>query len=382
MFNIMEQVEIGKFKSLYKFLQEIPDYREINHLTMYSLADLLLVIILGIMAGMKSQRKIAEYARNNSNLLITPSKSMINRVFINLDFKQLQIAIKSWCQQIFDILGGQVVAIDGKSMNGYIENTGTLEANTLFTVSAYCHGIGMVVDWIGLEGSKSGEGSRFRELLNNPNIKIVTGDALHCNNITIKEILNQKKDYLVNCKQKRLLPEVQRKGVLADTMKQVIDGKLREVEVYKLPHNFKVTKTYINKGKKQKIIKNKTISWTDCQIKSYIKVQYFHKDRLIVNNYISNLEYSATEFDTLIKGHWGIENGLHWSKDVVFKEDRHRTSNLNSSYFLTACFSFVISIFHFHSYTSIEKATLKYCNRVAECLNLIGIPRTVLKNWV
>ena len=39
------------------------------------------------------------------------------------------------------------------------------------------------------------------------------------------------------------------------------------------------------------------------------------------NYYLSSLTASAAQFALLIRGHWGIENRLHWVKDVVFKED-------------------------------------------------------------
>ncbi|NEQ19200.1 MAG: ISAs1 family transposase [Microcoleus sp. SIO2G3] len=45
--------------------------------------------------------------------------------------------------------------------------------------------------------------------------------------------------------------------------------------------------------------------------------------------YISSLVKSAADFAKGIRGHWGIENRLHWVKDVIFDEDRStiRTGN-------------------------------------------------------
>jgi predicted transposase YbfD/YdcC len=312
------------------------------------------------------------------NLTEQVESGKFKSLFINLNYKLLQSAINSWCLQIFDILGLQTVAIDGKSLNGYIENTGTPEGNTIYSVSAYCHQIGMVLSQIELECSKGGEGEKFRTLIPNiqSSVNILTGDALHYNSVTIQAVLAVKKDYIFNCKQKRLLESIQKQGNKIDNYTEYdkLNQIRRQVTVYKLPSDFKVIKKYQHQAKKQ-IVNNTTISWENCNIRSHIQVTYYHRDKLITNNYISSLTKSAIQFNKLIKGHWSIENGLHWNKDVVYKEDKHRTKDINSSHFLSICFSFVISIFHFHQYSSIEKATLKFCNRVAESLDLLGIPK-------
>ncbi|NCQ96888.1 MAG: ISAs1 family transposase, partial [Microcystis aeruginosa W11-06] len=61
------------------------------------------------------------------------------------------------------------------------------------------------------------------------------------------------------------------------------------------------------------------------QLKSYIKVErYGERDGKEYDNcayYISSLRENAQTFAQKIRGHWPIENQLHWVKDVIFKED-------------------------------------------------------------
>ena len=40
--------------------------------------------------------------------------------------------------------------------------------------------------------------------------------------------------------------------------------------------------------------------------------------------YLSSLKNDVTKFARAVRGHWSVENQLHWVLDVVFAEDQHR----------------------------------------------------------
>ena len=40
--------------------------------------------------------------------------------------------------------------------------------------------------------------------------------------------------------------------------------------------------------------------------------------------YITSLDFEVEHFGKSVREHWGVENGLHWALDVVFREDNHR----------------------------------------------------------
>ncbi len=60
---------------------------------------------------------------------------------------------------------------------------------------------------------------------------------------------------------------------------------------------------------------------------SYIKYPVGNETRY----YISSLEGSAEEIGKAVRGHWGVENSLHWKLDVGFREDECRKRKGNSS---------------------------------------------------
>ena len=72
--------------------------------------------------------------------------------------------------------------------------------------------------------------------------------------------------------------------------------------------------------------------------------------------YISSLEVLASEFGQGIRGHWGIENGLHWTKDVVLKEDSSTIRTGNAPVNFSIVRSFAINLLRNNGYRSLTKA--------------------------
>jgi predicted transposase YbfD/YdcC len=69
--------------------------------------------------------------------------------------------------------------------------------------------------------------------------------------------------------------------------------------------------------------------------------------------YISSMMQTAQEFALGIRGHWGIENRLHWVKDVVFKEDASRVHQGNAPANFSIVRAIAINIFRQNGYDSV-----------------------------
>lgn len=110
-------------------------------------------------------------------------------------------------------------------------------------------------------------------------------------------------------------------------------------------------------------------------LKTYIEVK-----RLVVGKgadktetayFISDLDLGAAGFNKGIREHWGIENRLHWVKDVTHGEDKNkiRTDNgpMNASVFSTIA----INIHRKHGNGSVSRAQMEYAAHLIDHINVI-----------
>lgn len=88
--------------------------------------------------------------------------------------------------------------------------------------------------------------------------------------------------------------------------------------------------------------------------------------------YISSLsKLNAQEMATIIREHWGIENGLHYVKDVNMNEDKSRIKGASAAENLSIIKNIAINIYRYNGFKSIKYATQRYTNRIVEQLQLI-----------
>ena len=89
--------------------------------------------------------------------------------------------------------------------------------------------------------------------------------------------------------------------------------------------------------------------------------------------YISSLDKDdATIFAEHIRNHWGIENKLHWVKDVTMKEDKSKTAKGNAAENISILRNIAINLFRTNGFTSIKYATQFYANNIKELQRIIS----------
>jgi predicted transposase YbfD/YdcC len=97
--------------------------------------------------------------------------------------------------------------------------------------------------------------------------------------------------------------------------------------------------------------------WKGAQTIVYLERQYTRKGRLTITHsyYLSSLLVSASEFAKGIRHHWGIENRLHYVKDVSFKEDASKIKRGNAPGILSLVRNLTINIARINGQNQIKK---------------------------
>jgi predicted transposase YbfD/YdcC len=79
----------------------------------------------------------------------------------------------------------------------------------------------------------------------------------------------------------------------------------------------------------------------------------------------------CAQFAQIIRGHWGIENRLHWVKDVVFKEDSLPLKHHNAASNWSLLRSIVINLARQHGYDSLTKAERFLSHNIPQLFSLL-----------
>jgi len=189
----------------------------------HPLEIVLLIIIMAIMAGSKSERAISRFAKNNKQALIKalkiarkeiPSRSVIQGIIQQTDFSKLQNIFYGWALKIVKIEKKDIISFDGKAMRGTIKNSQTNFQNFTSLVSVFASKRKQVLTSAKIETKKENEIPTVQALIKMLDLKDITFtlDALHCQEKTIKAIKKSKNHYIIGVKnnQKKLSEDIKK----------------------------------------------------------------------------------------------------------------------------------------------------------------------------
>jgi predicted transposase YbfD/YdcC len=308
---------------------DLPDPRRETDNKRHSLVDILTLAVCAVIGGAETWDAIAEYGRSKEAFFRrflqlpngVPSPDTFSRVFARLNPEAFADRFGRWMAQACRATGLIPVAVDGKSSRRARKATAT---GCLHTVSAWATQCRLTLGQVAVpEGSN--EVAAIPDLLATLDLAgaIVTIDAAGCQKGNARLIRDGGGHYLLSAKanQPLLLQAVQAVFHQAEATGYELasfDHHAESDEGHGRREERSVAVIYDPLGMPE--------GWPD--VKAVVSVVRQREaggvSTTTTHYYISSHAGTATELAGLIRGHWGIENGLHWVLDVAFHEDQSR----------------------------------------------------------
>jgi predicted transposase YbfD/YdcC len=301
--------------------------RGLNH----NLLDMVALALCGTIAGADSWADIERFAVAHREWFEeflelphgVPSHDTFSRVFARLDTAEFQQCLSRWVEQLQLNLAGETVAIDGKTLRGSHNRAAGQEA--LHVVNAWANHVSFCLGQVSVE-SKANEIPAVRELLDILDLKgaVVTADAMHCQRATVKKIIEQEADYVIQVKDNQptlcaaIADEFERYGET-----NYADQRVRQCTTTERHRNRTETRTCMVAPAPEGLRKK----WTGLKT-----IGLIHRVRELSDGtqsaelcyFISSLPPRVRAHAKHLRNHWTVENSLHHTLDVTFTEDASR----------------------------------------------------------
>jgi predicted transposase YbfD/YdcC len=314
---------------------QMPDPRRNN--ARHKLSDILTIALFAVICGADGWAAVAEYGQAKFTWLATflelphgiPSHDTFGDVFAKLQPQAFEHCFMQWMKKMVQLSGGKLVAIDGKSLRRSFER-GWDKSGMAHMVSAFVAANRMVFAQVKTEG-KGKELSGIEQLLKllELNGAVVTIDALGCQKQIAQDILDAGGQYLLQVKDNQPALHHKLQAVFAEARLERFvgwehdyfsqtDGDHGRIETRRLWVCWDLS-----------LLGELAGQWPG--IKSLILVERTRQldngqSSVELSYYISSLDRRtrAKRLAQYVRGHWSVENNLHWQLDVSFSEDDRR----------------------------------------------------------
>lgn len=320
-------MDLTHFQAVIELFERLDDPRQQGKVQ-YPLAEILLLVLCAAICGADSITEIVEFGEIKIDFLRSllpyrngiPSHDTIGKLLSAIDHRQFSEAFITWTNSILKSIP-ELVSIDGKTQR----RTMCGNIPPAHIISAWASKQNMVLGQLKTD-AKSNEITVIPQLLDLLTLKgsIVTIDAMGCQTKIAEKIVEKGADYVLAVKgnQKRLHEDI--KKAFAITEDEASPFYFETLSTLEKNHGRIEARKYdicyeVGLLEEQFMWPHLVAFGRVTSTRETAKGQ-----TLTTRYFISSRTLSPESFVEAVRGHWSIENQLHWVLDMVFREDESR----------------------------------------------------------
>ena len=314
--------------------RDLPDPRGPN--AIHKLHDILVVAVCAVICGADGWVAVEMFGNSKFPWLKTfldlpagvPSHDTFGRVFAALDPDAFERCFVAWVNGVAAAAGGRLVAVDGKAIRRSFEH-GWDRAGMAHLVSAFVDANRMVFGQVAV-ADKSNEIEAIPRLLGLLDVRgaTVTVDAAGCQTDVARRVVAAGGDYVLAVKANQPTLHAKVKMLLDEAILQGMAG---------VRHGFdEAVDAGHGRVETRRVWVTDEVRWLGDLCRQWAglaSVAAVERRREVMagpatverNDYVSSVAGTdARRMAAAIRGHWAVENKLHWQLDVSFREDERR----------------------------------------------------------
>jgi predicted transposase YbfD/YdcC len=309
-----------------------------RHNRLHPLPQMIVMSLVAILCGSDGWDDVAEFCEIREEWFKAflelprgiPSHDTFGRVFARLDPLQLENVLRQWMNALQVASSGKLIAIDGKSIRRSFEHAWD-SSGMAHIVSAFATENQLVLAQMGVK-DKENEITAIKQLLEMVDLKgcTVTIDAIGCQREIAAQIVAAKGDYVLQVKENQPTLHWKVKALLDEAILENLAGWKGASQFTDVDsgHGRIETRSVWYTTEVQHLGKELLDLWPSIKAiaaverhRELVKQQASTERHYYI---LSHGKLTAQRAGQIIRGHWSIENGLHYVLDVSFNEDQCR----------------------------------------------------------
>ncbi|HLN29956.1 MAG TPA: ISAs1 family transposase [Gemmataceae bacterium] len=343
-----------------------------RHLRRHLLIDIIVIALCAVICGANDWQEIATFGKRRRCWLQTfltlpngiPSHDTFERVFDRIAPDAFLACFQQWVEALAHGLGLEHIAIDGKALRH--SGAAAKGLRPLHVVSAWATQCHLSLGQVAVD-AKSNEITAIPRLLELLDLHgaLVTIDAMGCQKEIAKKVVAGGGDYVLAVKdnQPHLLEDIQE--VIGQALESNFEGYRHDLyETVERGHGREETRSYLILTEPEGIRDQEL--WTGLKVVGMcMRTRVVNGEQSDETHYfIGSRAMGAQGYAEVVRGHWGIENNLHWQLDIVFGEDGNRVQRRNGAENLSQLRRMALGLLKRHP----EEESIK-CKRLSAALD-------------